>query len=277
MAEPHSHYVHGTDPDEQRRLSRLNDLLNRGSIRELDLKGGEAILDLGCGLGQLSRAMARAAAPGGRVVGIDRSEEQLTEARRQAGEAGEGGLAEFRCGDVLALELPEREWGSYDIAHARFVLEHVPDPLAVVRSMVKAVKPGGRIVLEDEDHEILRLRPEPEGLRPVWEAYIESYRLAGNDPQVGNRLVELLHLAGAEPCRNACVWFGSAAGDPLFGAWVTNLIGVLSGARAGVLATGRVDAARFDAALEALRAWGHRSDAASWYFMAWAEGRRPLR
>lgn len=275
MAEPHSHYVHGTDAQEQSRLSLLNDLLNQGSIRKLDLKGGERVLDLGCGLGQLSRAMARAASPGGLVVGVDRSDEQLAEGRRQAGADGEGDLVEFRSGDVLALDLPEDEWGTYDVAHARFILEHVPDPLAVTRSMVRAVKPGGRIVIEDEDHEILRLWPEPEGFRETWSAYIESYRIAGNDPHVGKRLVELLHAAGAEPRRNACIWFGSAAGDPLFGAWVTNLIGVLHGARTSVLATGRTDETRFDAALDAIHAWGGRTDAASWYFMAWAEGRRP--
>jgi cyclopropane fatty-acyl-phospholipid synthase-like methyltransferase len=51
MSHTPSHYVHGTDPEEQRRLSRLNDILNAGSLRELGLRGGESILDLGCGLG----------------------------------------------------------------------------------------------------------------------------------------------------------------------------------------------------------------------------------
>jgi len=54
-----SEYLHGGDPEEQVRLSLLNDLLNVGSLRELNLHGGERILDVGSGLGQLSRAMAR--------------------------------------------------------------------------------------------------------------------------------------------------------------------------------------------------------------------------
>ena len=58
-----SPYLHGTDPEEQRRLSRLNDLLNQESLRMLDLRGDERILDVGSGLGQLSRAMACAAGP----------------------------------------------------------------------------------------------------------------------------------------------------------------------------------------------------------------------
>jgi hypothetical protein len=56
MATAHqaSCYLHGTHPDEQGRLSRLNELLNDRSLRELALQGGERVLDVGCGLGQPS-------------------------------------------------------------------------------------------------------------------------------------------------------------------------------------------------------------------------------
>jgi SAM-dependent methyltransferase len=273
MTEARSHYVHGTDPEEQHRLSQLNELLNDGSLRELALSGGERILDLGCGTGQLTRRMGAAAGASGHVVGIDRSPEQLDQARRQSIDAEH---IEYRVGDVTALELSQSEWGSFDVAHTRFLLEHLPDPLAVVRTMMRAVKPGGRIVLEDEDHEILRLWPEPDGFTQVWGTYIESYRRAGNDPQVGLRLIELLRQAGAEPRRNAGVWFGCASGDPMFETWVANLLGVLNGARADILGVGLIHESRLDATMESVRAWGRRKDSASWYFMALAEGRRPL-
>lgn len=274
MTEARSHYVHGTDPEEQHRLSQLNELLNDGSLRELALKGGERILDLGCGTGQLTRRMAAAAGASGHVVGIDRSPEQLDQARRLSIDAEH---IEYRVGDVTALELAEGEWSSFDVAHTRFLLEHLPDPLSVVRTMVRAVRPGGRIVIEDEDHAILRLSPTPDGFTRVWETYIESYRRAGNDPQIGLRLIELLRQAGAEPRRNAGVWFGCAAGDPMFQTWVENLLGVLHGARADILGTGLIQESHLEDAMEAVRAWGRRDDAASWYFMAFAEGRRPLR
>ena len=283
MSHTPSHYVHGTNPDEQRRLSSLNDILNAGSLRELGLRGGESILDLGCGLGQLTRAMAQAAGATGRVLGIDRSEEQLIQARQLAvgpvdtsvGDLDRGSLAaiEFRQGDVLDLRLGDHEWGTFDVAHTRFLLEHVPDPLTVVRSMVRAVKPGGRIVLEDDDHEILRLWPEPAGFNRIWGAYIESYLRAGNDPSIGKRLIELLHRAGARPRRSTFIYFGACSGDPVFPAIASNLIGVLRGAKTELLAGGIGEAAITDC-LAAIHEWGRRRDAVKWYAMAWAEGVR---
>src|SRR5438445_5362421 len=152
MTRTTSRYVHGTDPREQQRLSRLNDLLNGAAIRELGLRGGESILDLGCGLAQLTRAMAKSAGPGARVVGVERSAEQIAEAVRQARAAGEGGLVDLRQGDAIGPPLADAEWGTFDLAHTRFLLEHLPDPLAAVRGMVRAVRPGGRVVLQDDDH-----------------------------------------------------------------------------------------------------------------------------
>ena len=273
--ERHSRYVHGTAPEEQRRLSALNDLLNESSLRALGLRGGERVLDLGAGLGQLTRAIARAAGPAGRVLGIERSAEQIGEARRLARAEGEEHLLELRAGDVMALELAPGEWGSFDVAHARFILEHVPDPQTVVRAMVRAVRVGGRIVLEDDDHDVLRLWPEPPGLYDLWHAYIRSYEMSGNDPYVGLRLVELLHAAGAAPARNAWLYFGGCAGDGRLDLFVRNLVELLAGARAEILgAPGKLDDARFDAAIAATRGWGERPDAAFWFARCWAEGVR---
>src|SRR5262245_31819823 len=165
-------YIHGTAAGEQGRLSLLNDLINQAALRELNLRGGERVLDVGSGLAQFTRAMARAVGPAGRVIGIEKSRAQFVEALRQARADGEEHLTELREGDALALPLGDDEWGTFDVAHARFILEHVRDPLGVVRQMVRAVRPGGRVVLADDDHDVLRLWPEPPGLREAWQAYL---------------------------------------------------------------------------------------------------------
>jgi len=266
-----SHYVHGTAPEEQRRLTHLNTLLNTGSLREAALERGERVIDFGAGLGQLSRAMARATAV--TVVGIERSEAQIAEALAQADAAGERGLLDLRQGGVESPPLDDSEWASFDVAHARFLLEHVPDPLGVVRTMVRTVRPGGRIILEDDDHDVLRLWPEPPGFAPLWQAYMRSYDRHGNDPIAGRRLVQLLHQAGARPKRNTWIFFGSCAGHEDFPAFVTNLIGVVAGAFDAIVETGLPPELVRDG-ITALEPWSRREDAAIWFSMAWAEGVR---
>jgi ubiquinone/menaquinone biosynthesis C-methylase UbiE len=268
-------YIHGTAATEQGRLSLLNDLINQASLREIGLRGGEKILDVGCGLAQLTRAMGRAAGSTGRVVGVERDARQRQEALRQAREEGEENLVEIREGNALALPLAEAEWGTFDVAHARFVLEHVRDPLSVVRQMARAVRPGGRVVLEDDDHDVLRLWPEPPGLGPLWQAYVRAYDRLGNDPYVGRRLVALLHEAGALPRRNTWLFFGSCPGNPTFQIVVNNLADILAGARAAILAEALLDRSCLEEGLAALKAWGRRPDAAFWYSTCWAEGVRP--
>ena len=271
---PASQYLHGTDPEEQRRLSLLNDILNESSLRELNLRGGESILDVGCGLAQFTRAMARAAGQGARILGVEREAQQLAEARRQAAASGEEHLIELREGDALALPLKDEEWGTFDLAHTRFLLEHVPDPLAVVRQMVRAVRPGGRVILEDDNHDVMRLWPEPPGAMALWNAYVRTYDRLGNDPYVGHRLVSLLYEARATPVRNTWIFFGSCGTHPHFHLYVENMIGLFEGARELMLGAGFLDPANFDDGIRALREWKNRPDAAMWFAIAWAEGRK---
>jgi SAM-dependent methyltransferase len=268
-----SRYIHGTAPEEQARLALLNDLLNAACLRELALGGGERILDVGCGLGHLGRAMGRAA--GRAVLGIERSTEQIARAHELGRGATDETFLEIREGDALDLPLAADEWGSFDLAHARFVLEHVPAPERVVAQMVKAVRPGGRIVLCDDDHALLRLHPEPPGVMPVWEAFVRTYDRLGNDPFVGRRLVSLLVGAGARPRRTTWIFFGACQGDPAFPGFARNFAANLTGARDAIAATGAVSAADVEAAAQAIEAFAHRPDASIGYAMPWAEGVKP--
>lgn len=267
-----SRYIHGSADEEQRRLSALNDYLNARYLPELRLRAGERVLDLAAGLGQLSRAIARAVQPGGGVVGIERDERQLGEARRLAATAGEADLVDLRLGDVLAPPLAAGEWGSFDVVHTRFLLEHVPDPQAVVRIMASAARPGGRLLLSDDDHAILRLWPEPPGYAAVWQAYVESYRALGNDPFVGARLPALLVGAGVTPTRITSIFVGACAGSTDFPFISHNFEMLIVGARDVILQTGCIDAAGLDAGLAAYRAWCARPDAALWFSFPLAEG-----
>lgn len=270
-----SDYLHGTHPEEQQRLSRLNGLLNAHSIRAIALEGGERVLDVGSGLGQFSRMLARAAGTQGTVVGVEQDPDQLAEAHRQAGEDGEETLVEFRRGDAADLPLEDDEWGTFDVAHARFVLEHVTDPLSVVRSMARAVRPGGRVVLEDDDHEVLRLVPEPPDVMDVWRAYYMTYRCQGKDPYVGRNLIALMHEAGLRPRSNDCLFFGSTVGSPDFDSMVDNFIHIIGGARKAMVSFDLADDEKIERGLRAFDQWRRLPNAAMWYTTSWAEAVRP--
>jgi SAM-dependent methyltransferase len=267
-----SKYIHGTTAEEQARLSLMNDLLNARELPELGLRPGEKVLEVGLGLGQLARAMARAVGPSGRVTGIERSEEQIAEARRLAEAAGEGGLVDVRRGSAEAPPLTEAEWGSFDLAHARYLLEHIRDPLAVVRQMARAVRRGGRVALGDDDHAVFRIHPEPPAFRAAWEAFQRCYDRNGNDPFIGRRLPEILHQAGLSPRRATWIFFGACAGEPAFGGFVRNLQGNIASARDAIIETGALDAAMVDRALDEIGDLTARTGAAIWYAMCWAEG-----
>ena len=264
-----SHYSHGSDKTEQERLTRLNRRLNERCLAPANFVAGERVIDFGAGLGQFSRMIARAT--GARVLAIERSPEQIDEALRQAAAEGEADLLTMREGDVLSPPVRDDEWGTFDVAHARFLLEHVPNPLEVVRHMARAVRLGGRVILADDDYDMMCLWPEPAGFAPLWRAYQRTYDRHGNDPNVGRRLVQLMHQANLRTRRNTLVFFGGCSGEPEFEDVVRNIASIVEEALGDIVATG-VPQSMARAGIDALIQWSKEPDSAVWYAMAWAEG-----
>lgn len=267
-----TYYIHGSHPEEQERLSKLNVILNEGYLKEMQIQGRERILDVGSGLGQFTRLMAQQLDSDGAVLGIERDPDQIAAARRLAEQAGDSDQVEFRQGNALDLPLSSEDWGSFDIVHTRFVLEHVRQPDAVVAQMVRACKPGGRIILSDDDHASFKPTPEPAGFSYLWEAYLRSYDRMGNDPYIGGRLVSLLHEQGVQQIRNTLVFFGGCAHQAIFPYVADNLIGIIEGAKALMLQEQLIDEQSYDLAIKGLEHWKQLPDAALWYGMCWAEG-----
>ncbi len=270
-------YIHGVAPDEQRRLARLNDLINPSCIDAVATSVGERVLDVGSGPGIFSRLLAERAGPTGSIVGVERSPEQIADATRRLAGAGDG-LArapiEFRMGDAADLPLEQTEFGTFDLAHCRFLLEHVTDTAAVVSAMTNAVRPGGRVFLADDDHDLLRLWPRVESFDRLWSAYIEAYRAVGADPYVGRKLVSLLHGAGCSPLRSGVIDFGACAGEARFKPLVENLIGIVLSAHETIAHLGLFGIEEFESAMADLRAWASLPDASLWYVVLFAEGVR---
>jgi len=120
-------------------LHELNPLRLRYVENAVALRDAQ-VLDVGCGGGILSEAMARS---GARVIGIDLSQAVLDVAELHA---LEGKLAiEYRA--IAAEELAAARPGSFDLVTCMEMLEHVPDPAAALAALALLVKPGGHVII----------------------------------------------------------------------------------------------------------------------------------
>ena len=128
------------DPDgESRPLHDLNPVRLNYVAQRIDLKGAR-VLDVGCGGGILSEALARA---GAGVTGIDLAPRVLEVARLHLHESGQ--RVDYR--EISVEALAQEAAGSFDAVTCMEMLEHVPDPASVVAACATLLKPGGQMFL----------------------------------------------------------------------------------------------------------------------------------
>jgi ubiquinone/menaquinone biosynthesis C-methylase UbiE len=154
------------------------------------LKPGLTVLDVGCGTGAITRGIAEAVGPGGRVLGVDIDPRLIEEARRLHGEVA---ALTFEVCDALALPFH----GTFDIVTAARVLQWLFDPLGALRRMAGATKPRGRIVVLDYNHEKIAWMPDPPtSMRTFYAAFLRWRTEAGMDNAIGDHLAEMFAKAG---------------------------------------------------------------------------------
>ena len=154
----------------------------------LALQPGAALLDLGCGTGDQTRALAPRVVPGGRAVGMDLSQTMIDEARRRA---ATGDLpVEFEVGDAQSLPFAD---GTFDACRTERMLIHVPDPRAALAEMVRVTRPGGRVGVIDADTETMVFDSVDRCLtRKVVTAFADSFQ----NGWIARQLPRLMTAAG---------------------------------------------------------------------------------
>ena len=187
-------YVIRGGVDGRERLRLLSEVMGpstRALLAEVGITAGSKCLDVGCGGGDVTCELARAAGPAGQAIGIDRDETVIDIARRENDRQGFGNTT-FEVRDVNEWEPSE----PFDIVYARFLLSHLPDPGSLITAMRRHIRPGGMIIVEDIDFRGHFSEPDCPALRRYVELYTRSVRSRGADPNIGPRLPGLLQGAG---------------------------------------------------------------------------------
>lgn len=121
----------------------------RFAVRAADVRPGDVVVDVACGTGDLTEAFARRS-PASRVIGIDFTPEMLDIARAKLARRpmSLGSRVEYRQGDAMALDLPER---SADVLSIAFGIRNVQEPARALAEFARVLKPGGRLVVLEFD------------------------------------------------------------------------------------------------------------------------------
>ena len=146
------------------------------------------VLDVGSGPGVIAAAVALGC-PRGRVVALDQSAARVRQAHARLAPSGGSAVR----GD--AAELPF-ESGSFDLVYCRFLLEYLRDPARAIREMVRVCRPGGRVLVQDLDGQLLWHYPRDLELERQLAATLEQLAQTGFDPYVGRKLYHHCYSAG---------------------------------------------------------------------------------
>jgi ubiquinone/menaquinone biosynthesis C-methylase UbiE len=128
------------------------------------VRAGETVLDLGSGAGIDCFLAAREVGPSGRVIGVDMTAPMIDRARAAAARGGYA-TVEFRLGEIEHLPVAD---ASVDLVISNCVVNLSPEKLQVFREALRALKPGGRMVVSD----LVWVRPMPESIRASMDALI---------------------------------------------------------------------------------------------------------
>jgi ubiquinone/menaquinone biosynthesis C-methylase UbiE len=221
VKDPASTYALGSTDAEHERLirqaARLAPLTER-LFRKAGIGAGQRVLDIGSGVGDVAMQAARLVGPSGEVVGVERDPRSTARARARVTEAGLHNVS-FTQSDVNQIQSSK----PFDAAVGRFILMFVPDPVAVVSSLVQLVRPGGVLAFQEPSwapsfaiSTYLALWSSAAALM------CETFRRSGANPEMGLTLYRIFREAGLPaPAMQMEIPLGS---DPDFIRWMYDVM-----------------------------------------------------
>lgn len=208
-------YVLGHSASEVERLitqARVYEPLRRSFLLDAGLEAGMRVLDVGCGVGDVSFLAVRLVGSGGEVVGIDQSPTAIEAASRRAHEMAAPNVR-FVVGDASAMAFEEQ----FDAAIGRFVLQFSSDPAAMLREIATHVRPGGIVAFQEVDWSGCRSLPELPTFSRCIGWGVEALRGSGADPYIGLKLHSVYTTAGLPaPALSLQAGIGAGPDQPIY-------------------------------------------------------------
>ena len=256
-------YIHGTDAEEQARLAKLGDLTDEAFVRFLEVRPADAVLDVGSGLGNLARRVARLV-PQGEVCGVERSAQQLAKATTD-------GLTNLRFvqGDAHALPFADAR---FDVAYCRYLLEHIADPAKALREIHRVLKPGGKVFAQENNVLVNTFDPECSRFDHVWRQFAALQGMLGGDALIGRKLYRLMREAGFGRVELSIQPEVHHAGQETFQVWVENLIQNVRPAEGQLAAKGLLTTKEIREGVEELRRLMQDNTASAYFYWNRAVG-----
>ncbi|MGV9284823.1 methyltransferase [Streptomyces sp. NPDC003730] len=248
-------YVHGYRAEESTRLADQADALVELLHGDTRFGPGERVLEMGCGVGAQTTALA-SRSPRTHFVSADVAPESLATASHRVAAAGLTNV-EFAEKDVFTL--PERAGGfgegSFDHVFVCFLLEHLADPADALRRLRRLVRPGGTITVVEGDHGSAYFHPDDEAARAAVACQVTLQRHAGGDALIGRRLFPLLDAAEwADIAVGPRTVYVDGSRPELADSFTRRTFtAMISGVREPAVAAGLIDPDTFDAGIAALR------------------------
>src|ERR1700753_3282735 len=184
---PDAVYTHG-HAESVLRSHRTRTAQNSAGYLLPHLRPGLDLLDIGSGPGTITAGLAELVAPG-QVTAVEVTEAPRAYTRAEIERRGTQNVS-LAVGDVHGLQLPP---GSFDVVHAHQVLQHVADPVAALREMMRVTRPGGLVAVRDGDYSGFTWYPELPGLDRWRELYQAAAPANGGEPKRGGHLVDSGH------------------------------------------------------------------------------------
>jgi ubiquinone/menaquinone biosynthesis C-methylase UbiE len=165
------------------------------------IKSNDRILDLGCGPGSITVDLA-ALVPDGNVIGGD----AVSDVLKQASSLAESrNLKNITFQTIDGNNLPFDD-DSFDIVFCHQLVQHVKDPVGVLREMRRVAKPGGFVAVREADYKTFVWYPEPPALVKWGQLYQNVAKANGGEPNAGRYLQAWAQEAGFKPDEVDFTW-----------------------------------------------------------------------